>query len=86
MTYGGLGFSYASQLVRAFDDGGMAVDANGSITADSWASPSWKRGSLAKLDCLKPDFNTPFREIPAIEIAHSAFRRAIEKIRSSRTV
>ncbi|KAH9369370.1 hypothetical protein HPB48_022461 [Haemaphysalis longicornis] len=78
MTYGGLGFSYASQLVRAFDDGGMVVDANGNITVDSWASASWKRGSQAKLDCLKPDFNTPFREIPAIEIAHSAFRRAIE--------
>ncbi|KAH9369368.1 hypothetical protein HPB48_022459 [Haemaphysalis longicornis] len=77
MTYGGLGFSYAFQLVRAFDDGGMVVDADGNITTDSWASPHWKRGSLAKLDCLKPLFDSPFREIPALEIAHSAFRRAL---------
>ncbi|XP_077531267.1 endothelin-converting enzyme 1-like [Haemaphysalis longicornis] len=77
MAYGGLGFSYAAQLVRAFKDGGWAVDTDGNIAADSWAPPSWKQGSQTKLQCLKPDFDSPFPEIPAIEIAHAAFRHAL---------
>ncbi|KAH9369371.1 hypothetical protein HPB48_022462 [Haemaphysalis longicornis] len=77
MTYGGLGFSYAAQLVRAFDNGGMAVHTDGNIAADSWSSASWKWGSRSKLECLKPFYDSPFPEIPALEIAHAAFRRAL---------
>ncbi|KAH9380106.1 hypothetical protein HPB48_019130 [Haemaphysalis longicornis] len=77
MTFGGLGFSYAAQLVRAFKDGGLAVNVDGNIADDSWAASSWKEGSQTKLQCLKPDFDSPFPEIPAIEIAHAAFRHAL---------
>ncbi|KAH9380275.1 hypothetical protein HPB48_018181 [Haemaphysalis longicornis] len=63
--YGGLGFSYAAQLVRAFDEGGLTIDPHGAIN-DSWAPPSWKR------NCSN-DRRSPFPEIPAIQVAHARF-------------
>lgn len=69
MIYGGLGFSYAAQLVRAFDEGGLTIDPYGAIN-DSWAPPSWKRNCSA-------DHRSPFPEIPALQAAHAAFQRAL---------
>ncbi|XP_077531035.1 neprilysin-2-like [Haemaphysalis longicornis] len=67
--YGGLGFSYAAQLVRAFDEGGLTIDPHGAINV-SWALPSWKR------NCSN-DRRSPFPEIPAIQVAHAAFLQAL---------
>ncbi|KAH7937809.1 hypothetical protein HPB49_016216 [Dermacentor silvarum] len=41
VVYGGLGFSYARQLLRALDSGGLKIDADGNIVPDTWASPRW---------------------------------------------
>ncbi|XP_050026214.1 endothelin-converting enzyme 1-like [Dermacentor andersoni] len=41
VLYGGLGFSYARQLLRALDSGGLKIDAVGNIVPDTWASPRW---------------------------------------------
>ncbi|KAH9380587.1 hypothetical protein HPB48_020367 [Haemaphysalis longicornis] len=69
VLYGGLGFSYATQLVKAFDEGGLTVDPHGAIN-DSWSPPSWKRK-------CSTDHRSPFPEIPALQVAHAAFRRAL---------
>ncbi|KAH9380274.1 hypothetical protein HPB48_018182 [Haemaphysalis longicornis] len=69
MVYGGLGFSYAAQLVKAFDEGGLTIDPHGAINV-SWAPPSWKR------NCSN-DRRSPFPEIPAIQVAHAAFLQAL---------
>ncbi|KAH9372344.1 hypothetical protein HPB48_022680 [Haemaphysalis longicornis] len=74
MFYGGLGFVYARELVKAFDETGRLVDAEGNIGA-SWASQSWEEASLAKRDCLQG--RSPFPEMPALEAVHSAFKRAV---------
>ncbi|KAH6927797.1 hypothetical protein HPB50_008631 [Hyalomma asiaticum] len=43
VVYGGLGFSYARQLLRALDSGGLNIDAEGNIVPNTWASPQWKK-------------------------------------------
>ncbi|KAH9379838.1 hypothetical protein HPB48_022652 [Haemaphysalis longicornis] len=60
------------------------VSANESCFAEHWFNVFYAKRALlhdprlpTKLQCLKPDFDSPFPEIPAIEIAHAAFRHAL---------
>ncbi|KAL1418265.1 hypothetical protein MTO96_026044 [Rhipicephalus appendiculatus] len=79
MFYGGLGFSYAMAVVRAFDDTGIKVDPQGRILSSeaSWASVQWKHTVAAKRSCLGMESATLFPEIPAVEIAYAAFQTAL---------
>ncbi|KAH7977642.1 hypothetical protein HPB49_003115 [Dermacentor silvarum] len=53
MVHGGLGFSYALQLVKAINQGGLKVDANGNVRANSWAPEEWFE-ALARSLCKVP--------------------------------
>ncbi|KAH7982444.1 hypothetical protein HPB52_005060 [Rhipicephalus sanguineus] len=76
MMYGGLMFSYARELVRMVDGAGLKVDPQGDVVP-SWASSSWKEGAARASSCLAPTFSSPFPEIPALEVAYTAFERAL---------
>ncbi|XP_077486401.1 endothelin-converting enzyme 2-like [Amblyomma americanum] len=45
VLYGGLGFSFARQLLRALDSGGLKIDPEGNVLPDTWASPQWKEAA-----------------------------------------
>ncbi|KAH9381885.1 hypothetical protein HPB48_015395 [Haemaphysalis longicornis] len=49
MLYGGIGFLYARQMLRALDCGGLRIDAQGNVVPQSWASPQWKAASRNRL-------------------------------------
>ncbi|XP_049271479.1 endothelin-converting enzyme-like 1 [Rhipicephalus sanguineus] len=75
MVYGGLGFSYALQLVKAFDQGGLKVNADGRVGVNSWAPEEWLE-ALAKrsAECSGSAANRSlFPEVPALELAHAAY-------------
>ncbi|CAN7939494.1 unnamed protein product [Ixodes hexagonus] len=77
MMYAGLGFSFANQLVRAFDRTGIA------LTKNQGGSRLFSKKSLEtfeeKLNCLEPRFQNIFPEIPALEITFKAFREALKR-------
>ncbi|KAH6948847.1 hypothetical protein HPB50_026598 [Hyalomma asiaticum] len=78
MLYGGLGFAYALQLVKALDHGGLRVDANGNVLADSWAPMEWNE-AVANRSTLcygSSSGKGPFPEVPALELAHAAYEMA----------
>ncbi|XP_077531062.1 neprilysin-2-like [Haemaphysalis longicornis] len=77
MLYGGIGFSYAAQLVRAFDEGGLTISPDGRINA-SWVPAAWHTGHAKKSKCTSP--LSPFPEIPALQISHAAFQRAVANL------
>ncbi|KAH8009269.1 hypothetical protein HPB51_014238 [Rhipicephalus microplus] len=79
MPYGGLGFSYAMAVVRAFDDTGIKIDRQGhNLSSEaSWASVHWKHTVAATRSCLGTKSPTLFPEIPAIEVAYAAFQTAL---------
>ncbi|KAK8759722.1 hypothetical protein V5799_002650 [Amblyomma americanum] len=66
VLYGGLGFSFARQLLRALDSGGLKIDPEGNVLPDTWASP--------QAACVAPAYDSPFPEIPALEATHAAFQ------------
>ncbi|XP_075536751.1 endothelin-converting enzyme 1-like [Dermacentor variabilis] len=75
MVYGGLGFSYALQLVKAFNQGGFKVDANGHVGANSWAPEEWFEALARRsTECSgSPANRSLFPEVPALELAHAAY-------------
>ncbi|KAH6948920.1 hypothetical protein HPB50_027074 [Hyalomma asiaticum] len=77
MMYGGLMFSYARELVRMVDNAGLQVDPHGNVVP-SWASSSWHEGIAKASSCLAPVFSSPFPEIPTLEVAYTAFERALK--------
>ncbi|KAH9360506.1 endothelin-converting enzyme 1-like [Haemaphysalis longicornis] len=77
MSYGSIGFSFASELAKAFDASGVPVDLKGDLT-EAWPSSGWEAGSNAKASCLHPLSSTPFPEIPALEVAYSAFKSSVK--------
>ncbi|XP_077541092.1 endothelin-converting enzyme 1-like [Haemaphysalis longicornis] len=66
MLYGGIGFLYARQMLRALDCGGLRIDAQGNVVPQS-------------TECLQPVHEGPFPEIPALEVAYEAFQRKLHK-------
>ncbi|KAH9371526.1 hypothetical protein HPB48_009191 [Haemaphysalis longicornis] len=78
MIYGGLGFRYATEMVRALDPAGVRVDADGHVVADgaSREPSAWKMAEAAKRSCLAPHYESHFPEIPALEVAYAAFQKA----------
>ncbi|KAH7961065.1 phosphate-regulating neutral endopeptidase PHEX [Rhipicephalus sanguineus] len=68
--YGGIGFTFAREMVKAFD--APAFDRDGKFL-DTWPTEIWKEASADKASCLRPEFDAVFPEIPALEVAHAAF-------------
>ncbi|KAH7981093.1 hypothetical protein HPB49_021515 [Dermacentor silvarum] len=52
MFYGGLGFLYASELVRALDAEGSRIDVEGDIVGEIWLSPLWRHAVDDVAACL----------------------------------
>ncbi|XP_037561971.1 endothelin-converting enzyme-like 1 [Dermacentor silvarum] len=75
MVHGGLGFSYALQLVKAINQGGLKVDANGNVRANSWAPEEWFEALARRsAECSGSPVNKSlFPEVPALELAHAAY-------------
>ncbi|KAK8763924.1 hypothetical protein V5799_033467 [Amblyomma americanum] len=70
--YGGFGFTFAGKVVRSFDGFTLAFDRMGKLLK-TWPSAAWKEASEDKAQCLRPEFDTFFPEIPALEIAHAVY-------------
>ncbi|KAH7977300.1 hypothetical protein HPB49_000385 [Dermacentor silvarum] len=85
MFYGGLGYQFAHQLVKAIDVSGITVDANGSIvdsllSAKTTGEYDERVRCRAHISSRDPNDGTfrrsdsgPFPEVPAIEVAHAAW-------------
>lgn len=75
MVYGGLGFSYARQLLKAFDQVGLKIGADGHIGVNSWAPEEWLEALAQKsAGCSgSPANRSLFPEVPALELAHAAY-------------
>ncbi|KAH7984639.1 hypothetical protein HPB52_023382 [Rhipicephalus sanguineus] len=78
MFYGGLGFLYASQLVRALDPEGLRIDAQGDIVGELWLSPLWRHAVMDVAACLTGS-GSYFPEIPALEISYKALETALSR-------
>ncbi|XP_077532423.1 uncharacterized protein LOC144144792 [Haemaphysalis longicornis] len=88
MFYGGLGFTYAAELVRSVDHEGTTVHFNGSF-ALSWASTGWKSAVADSVACLatqgdvgqvpKATSGPLFPVIPALELAYTALANALAR-------
>ncbi|KAL1423798.1 hypothetical protein MTO96_003718 [Rhipicephalus appendiculatus] len=78
MFYGGLGFLYASQLVRALDAEGLRIDAEGDVVGELWLSPLWRHAVMDVAACLSGG-GSYFPEIPALEITYRALETALAR-------
>ncbi|KAH6939713.1 hypothetical protein HPB50_020949 [Hyalomma asiaticum] len=89
MFYGGLGFLYAAEVVRALDADGARRDAGGVlVTNGSWLSPAWMEAVVDREECL-PESGGYFPEIPAVEVAYASLEKSLvssgERIRTARS-
>ncbi|KAH9363370.1 hypothetical protein HPB48_006476 [Haemaphysalis longicornis] len=77
MLYGGLGYMYASEVVKALDAEGSLRNAEGRLAGnDSWLSPRWADAIADKEGCLGESAHY-FPEIPAIEVAYASLENAL---------
>ncbi|XP_077486587.1 neprilysin-2-like [Amblyomma americanum] len=76
MLYGGLGYQYAREIVRALDCTGVQVDAYGSVT-HRWLSRASAAEYSKRVTCLGAV--NVFPETPALEVAYTAYLKATEK-------
>ncbi|KAL1438104.1 hypothetical protein MTO96_048197 [Rhipicephalus appendiculatus] len=70
MLFGGLGFLFARELVRAVDGSGVGLDSTGKPVAGSWMSDSTARVNFEKRLRCEEDL---FPDVPAVEVAFAAF-------------
>ncbi|KAK8782770.1 hypothetical protein V5799_015890 [Amblyomma americanum] len=75
MFYGGLGFLYASQLVRALDSRGMRIGSDAQV-AGLWLSSTWRHAATDVDSCLGAG-ESHFPEIPALEVSYGALEQAL---------
>ncbi|KAL1428057.1 hypothetical protein MTO96_046206 [Rhipicephalus appendiculatus] len=77
MFYGGLGFLYAAEVVRALDADGARRDDHGVLAPNgSWLSPAWTEAVLDREECL-PESGGYFPEIPAVEVAYASLEKSL---------
>ncbi|XP_075552127.1 neprilysin-1-like [Dermacentor variabilis] len=78
MFYGGLGFLIALQIASALDSVGITWDAEDRNVASVIASDASMKAFEQKDGCLEDEgIESIFPEVPALEIAHAAFQRAV---------
>ncbi|XP_075552125.1 endothelin-converting enzyme 1-like [Dermacentor variabilis] len=79
MFYGGLGFLIALQIASALDSVGITWDAEDRNVASVIASDASMKAFEEKDGCLEDEgIESIFPEVPALEIAHAAFQRAVQ--------
>ncbi|XP_050038088.2 neprilysin-2-like [Dermacentor andersoni] len=83
MLYGGLGYQYAQQIVRALDRVGVTVDEHGD-RVESWLSASSADGFEKRVRCLGSADGDIFPEVPALEVAYATYVRAAAEGRDER--
>ncbi|KAH7963362.1 hypothetical protein HPB52_020716 [Rhipicephalus sanguineus] len=77
MFYGGLGFLYAAEVVRALDADGARRDEHGVLAPNrTWLSPAWTEAVLDREECL-PEPGGYFPEIPAVEVAYASLEKSL---------
>ncbi|XP_070384319.1 endothelin-converting enzyme-like 1 isoform X2 [Dermacentor albipictus] len=75
MRLGTIGFDFARQLVRVFDNAGLRVDAKGNLLDEPVPFPAMNRS-----ECTVQDEGDGIQELPALEVAYAAFE---ERARNS---
>ncbi|XP_077547606.1 endothelin-converting enzyme 1-like [Haemaphysalis longicornis] len=75
MLYGGFGYWYAKNLLHAVDEGGVKVDPRRRVVTSWVANVTQEAFGARVLRCLG-DGDSIFPEIPALEVAFSAFQAA----------
>ncbi|KAH7940964.1 hypothetical protein HPB49_008436 [Dermacentor silvarum] len=80
MMYGGLGYQYAQQIVRALDSFGVTVDEHGD-RVESWLSPTSAVGFDKRVSCLGSADGDIFPEVPALEVAYATYVRAAAEVK-----
>lgn len=88
MLFGGLGYQYALEMVRALDTIGVTVDPHGNIV-HQWLSGQSAAEYKKRVRCLGEVNEDIFPELPALELAYRAYISVVEtegpKLFSSRT-
>ncbi|KAK8785180.1 hypothetical protein V5799_008452 [Amblyomma americanum] len=86
MLYGGLGFSVAVELVKAIDREGLHWRPGGELTTSIFSAPS-QAAFEEKEQCAKTTTggasHSLFPEIPALQVAYSAFLGATNEVGST---
>ncbi|KAH6945924.1 hypothetical protein HPB50_010726 [Hyalomma asiaticum] len=70
MRLGTVGFKYARELVRVFDNAGLRVDAEGNVLDEPLPFPA-----LNSSDCTIQEDDYGIQELPALEVAYAAFEQ-----------
>ncbi|KAH9375104.1 hypothetical protein HPB48_010358 [Haemaphysalis longicornis] len=78
MLYGGLGYSYAKQVLRGIDSNGVSVDAHGRPVA-SWMSPQSMANLEDRTRCLGISDPSQLTDLAALEVAYEAYRKAVRE-------
>ncbi|KAH9370639.1 hypothetical protein HPB48_008741 [Haemaphysalis longicornis] len=81
MFYGGFGFFFTQQLVRALDNIGVMVDPSGKIWDEPRLSAAEATAIGNRSACLAPEHDTIFPEIPALEVAYAALKRSLASLK-----
>ncbi|KAL3222573.1 hypothetical protein MRX96_028355 [Rhipicephalus microplus] len=84
MFYGGLGFLYAREMVKALDSEGSRRDDAGALTEEPWMSLAWRDSLVDPAACLEgASAGGYFPEIPALEISYAALESAFSASETS---
>ncbi|XP_049513967.1 endothelin-converting enzyme 1-like [Dermacentor silvarum] len=79
MFYGGLGFLYAREMIKALDSEGSRRDYRGALTEDPWMSSVWRDALRDPEACLEgASAGGYFPEIPALEISYASLESAFD--------
>ncbi|XP_070397303.1 endothelin-converting enzyme 1-like isoform X2 [Dermacentor albipictus] len=79
MFYGGLGFLYAKEVMKALDSEGSRRDYRGVLTDDPWMSSTWRDALMDPEGCLEgASAGGYFPEIPALEISYASLESAFD--------
>ncbi|KAL1467160.1 hypothetical protein MTO96_042355 [Rhipicephalus appendiculatus] len=87
MFYGGLGFLYTREMVKALDSEGSRRDDRGVLTEEPWMSLTWRDSLTDPEACLKgASAGGYFPEIPALEISYASLESAFGASETSASV
>ncbi|XP_077551607.1 neprilysin-like [Haemaphysalis longicornis] len=75
MFYGGLGYLYASHLMRALDTVGLRITTTGDMSG-LWLSSTWRHAVFDGDKCFGEN-QSYFPEIPALEVTYAALEQAL---------
>ncbi|KAH7975445.1 hypothetical protein HPB52_001774 [Rhipicephalus sanguineus] len=84
MFYGGLGFLYTREMVKALDSEGSRRDYLGVLEKEPWMSLTWRESLMDPEACLEgTSAGGYFPEIPALEISYASLESAFDASETS---